>query len=139
MTEAQWLVSDDPEAMLRVIGAWDYEGTPRTTERKLRLFACACSRHAWRRLRSKRRRKAVEVAERFADGLAGESALDRASSEAIRAPKTADQHPLWMPVRASERPVDLMSLLRNWQGEPCRDIEPNPPAAAFLRDIVGNP
>jgi hypothetical protein len=36
----------------------------------LRLFACACARRVWRRITDKVGRQAVEVAEKFADGLA---------------------------------------------------------------------
>jgi hypothetical protein len=63
MTEAEWLACDEPMAMLRfVIG---YAG-----ERKLRLFACACTRLLWDRLHEGVMREAIDVGERFADGLA---------------------------------------------------------------------
>jgi hypothetical protein len=43
----------------------------RAGERKLRLFICACGRRAWPSLRFEEQ-QALEVAERFADGLATE-------------------------------------------------------------------
>jgi hypothetical protein len=63
MTEAKWLACGDPETMLRLVGK-------KANGRKLRLFACACARRVWRRITQKLSRRAVEVAEQFADGLA---------------------------------------------------------------------
>lgn len=62
MTEAEWLASDDSEAMF--VFARDGVG-----DRKLRLFGVACCRRVWRHLIDPRSRAAVEVAELFADGL----------------------------------------------------------------------
>jgi hypothetical protein len=42
----------------------------RASERKLRLFACACGRCVWHLLRDGVSRQAVETAERYADGQA---------------------------------------------------------------------
>jgi len=63
VTEADWLTSVNPDAMLDHI-----EG--RTSDRKLRLFACACCRRVWSLVTVPACREAVLVAERFADGLA---------------------------------------------------------------------
>lgn len=42
MTEAQWLSSDDPAAMLNYVLSVPHDAPPRTvSDRKLRLFACA--------------------------------------------------------------------------------------------------
>jgi hypothetical protein len=46
--------------------------------RRLRLFACACVRRLWPLLHHARCRQAVETAEGFADGLAGERELQAA-------------------------------------------------------------
>jgi hypothetical protein len=65
MTEDQWRTSTDPAAMLAYLHG-------RVTERKLRLFACACVRRHWEALTDPRSQRAIEVAERYAEGLATE-------------------------------------------------------------------
>jgi hypothetical protein len=78
MTEAEWLASTDPEQMLEFL-------TPRADERKLRLFVCACCRRIWPLLTEEVSRRAVEVAEQYADGRAGVLELALVRTEAIRA------------------------------------------------------
>jgi hypothetical protein len=91
MTEAGWLTSGDPLALLDWLRyeatrpRWGWlgwlgvrredpipqaeRGARRARARKYRLFACACCRRVWHLLDG-RSRQAVEMAERFADGEA---------------------------------------------------------------------
>src|SRR5262249_28894171 len=75
MTETEWASSTEPQLMLDFLRA-----SGRATDRKLRLFACACCRRVWPLLSEERGREAVRVAEQFADGLATER--ERRASEA---------------------------------------------------------
>jgi hypothetical protein len=68
MTESEWLTSEDPTPMLECLRG-------KVSDRKLRLFACACVRRVWRFLDLAVSRRAVEVTEQFADGEV--SASDR--------------------------------------------------------------
>lgn len=63
MNPEEWLASANPQPMLDVVSSW-------VSDRKLRLFACACCRQVWDLLTDPRSRQAVEVAERYADGQA---------------------------------------------------------------------
>ncbi|VTU01204.1 Uncharacterized protein OS=Sorangium cellulosum (strain So ce56) GN=sce5710 PE=4 SV=1 [Gemmataceae bacterium] len=76
MTEAEWLACDDPQELLHEVN-WGRK------ERKLRLFACACSRGIWDLLTDNRSRLAVEVAEQFADGAVTFEQLDDAEQPAV--------------------------------------------------------
>ncbi len=63
MTEADWESGNDLAGMLQHL-------REDASDRKLRLFACACCRRVWHLLTGERSRHAVEVAERYADGRA---------------------------------------------------------------------
>jgi hypothetical protein len=75
MTEAEWLLCDDPGRMLDFALA-------SMSERKRRLFAVARARMVWHLLEDERSREAVEVTERHADGGADDDALKAAGVRA---------------------------------------------------------
>lgn len=60
MTEQEWLHAADPGDTLAAV-------RENVSERKLRLFACACARRIWSRMPDDRCRRAIETGEQFAD------------------------------------------------------------------------
>jgi len=77
MTEAEWLACEDPTPMLEFLQG-------QVSERKLRLFAVACSRRIWKLLANEPRQW-IEVAEQYADGLVTQKELNNAATVAKQA------------------------------------------------------
>lgn len=76
MTEKEWLECHEVRPLL------DYL-VGRASDRKFRLFGCACCRRVWSSLADERSRRAVDVAERYADGLATEDEIKSARKEMV--------------------------------------------------------
>jgi hypothetical protein len=81
MTEADWLGCADPTRMVDFLTRRRTRG--RSRERRLTLFACACCRRLGRLIPTEPCRRAIEVAERYADGLATEQERFAAWSAAV--------------------------------------------------------
>ncbi len=143
MTESEWLNGKDPRKMLEFLSGW-------ASVRKLRLFAVACCRLVWYEFTSALSRRAVEVAERFADGqadrreaLVAKSAAwkiamqhEHARQASGRRPELTE-HLAFLPTYPFEETADNIAqkLARN-----IRAIdEVRESALALLRDIFGNP
>src|SRR5262245_115570 len=90
LAEADWLSRENPKQLLEFLDG-------RVSERKLRLFACACCRRIWHLIADERSRRAVEICERYADGLADQKELKEARKLA-EAPLAgpAPKHKQWM-------------------------------------------
>jgi hypothetical protein len=93
---AAWEACDKPDWMLWAIDATGLADS-KAMQKKLRLFACWCARNTpladgrvtWDLLTDERSRKAVEVAERFANGEATREELDAAWAAAWDAARAA--------------------------------------------------
>ncbi len=87
MTEVEWLNCTAPEAMIRFLDnhfpeVEDEDPAVWFVGRKLRLFAVACCRHIEHLLTDSRSRKALEVIERYVDGMARSTERRQASVHA---------------------------------------------------------
>jgi hypothetical protein len=77
VTEAEWLTATDPKPMLEFLRG-------KASDRKLRLFACACCRRVDECL-TEQMRNLVEIAERVAERLVDERERKTRRTEAMRA------------------------------------------------------
>jgi hypothetical protein len=144
MNEQQWLETTEPRAMLAFL--WT---SGKLSKRKARLWAAASCRSIWHLLTDERSRKAVEVAERYADGEASHkelketrwpawdfalklSVLDRIEPAIWAAARCA-----WLPVADSQIGSQLMDIMT----EVTRAVGTNQDEiyCALFRDLFGNP
>jgi hypothetical protein len=98
MNESEWLACTSPYEMLECLRM-----RRKASDRKWRLFTCACWRGIWHILTDDRSRQAVEVAEQFADGAATNEQLDTAWAAAAVARAAEAVTPAWDAARDSVR------------------------------------
>jgi len=131
MTEQEWLTSSDPAAMLRWLTRHPrgYDDSVAAeyypSDRKLRLFACACCRQVWDEL-NPLQRDALDFAERFADDSC--PPLHKELDLRIHAGAGCG---------ACAFNADAAAL--NFTRDEYRKGMPLSTGACFLRDIFGNP
>lgn len=131
LAESDWLKAAEPHAMLEFLNS---NGKP--SDRKLRLFAVACSRRIWR-LIDVLGRAAVEAAEDFADGRIG--------SDELRAARLACQgtggHASWY-AAATDPAIAARNAARSAQAGAATlgaEGEELVAQADLVREVFGNP
>jgi hypothetical protein len=138
MTEAEWLTATDPDPMLEF-----QRGN--ASDRKLRLFAVACCYRVWDILPNKCR-KALSVAEQYADGavtsdklsLAGFRANVAARVEHRREP-SATGWAMWAVAEVCEANIARLNIGTLRTGTESELLHTEWRSANILRDIIGNP
>ncbi len=143
MTEAEWTACNDPRPMLRQLRG-------KAGSRKIRLFMVATCRLGQQLLGLRLGSRAVEVAERFADGLESVAELDRAARRVCECGRRhrrsrKDAMRAWCAVQAARLACERWSELRAARSfsegrplsiafRPLRGAQ-----AGLLRCLVGNP
>ncbi len=146
MTEQQWLSTDNVHEMISFL-----ERNNLLTNRKARLFAVACASMVRHLMNDERSRRAIDVAERFAEGTATREELrdawraaDRVAWGALRdvagyaAWSTAESSAwgaAWNAVRGAERKVQA-HLLRSIFGNPFKATTIPPHALTWNNGTV---
>jgi hypothetical protein len=160
MTEAEWLLSDDPRAMLTAL--WTRKGkhgmrTSNPTDRQLRLFMVGSCRTRWATLTTAERTVLAAV-EQFVDGEISAQQLNdvrlvqqqrRHDGENTPAVPNSLNTPHWYPAFLPAVPNSLLVqaadiLTEGWGGEhaPLYNDESAPDRkvmASLLRCVRGNP
>jgi hypothetical protein len=146
VTESEWLASENPARMLEWLTGTPGSGPANATgllappsppsDRKLRLWACACCRQVWHLLTDVRSRKAVEAAERFADGAATGTGLDVATQDARRCWR-AEDNPAGLAVYCGHPNARYAAEQIVRPG--MRNLPSPALQSALLRDVFGNP
>ena len=160
MTEQEWLACTDPRPMLTFLQG-------KASDRKLRLFSCACCRRIWHLLSDRVDCRAVERAEEYADGLISKGALINAhlDSEYLQEQDYMTRNAgaiaagwasyLYNPPSPGHSSlVDVVQRTYSFAIEAATGSPPEAPDndplaekrtlhrsehASFLRDIIGNP
>jgi hypothetical protein len=137
VNEEKWQTSRAPKEMF-----WVVEHT--ASERKLRLYACACCRAIWDQLIAGETRRAVEVAEAYADGLAS----DEERLEAWRSMRGPRRHAatngaatavLWALSKRRNDPARIARRCATLARGAVRGSGLYRTQAELLRDLFGNP
>jgi hypothetical protein len=164
VTEAEFKTSTEPEAMLSFLLS-----RGRATDRKLRLFAVACLARARGLLEDGRSRRALEIAEAYAEGRVGSEERREARRAAVavaeeamqqgwgfslvkaayaayyaltrRAPEAAEQTLHYISQAMADSSAVPPGLVRLGQGRAFRVVEREQRAkqVCIVRDLFGNP
>jgi hypothetical protein len=132
VTEAQWLACTDPMPMLEFLCG-------KASDRKLRLFACAVARELWDKLDNAESRRAIEAAEKFADGLVTANELKSAWNAAclvfssVSGMEAAGAAANCAYIKAAEAATSTLKHAASWAGVRGTGV------IVAIRDIIGNP
>jgi hypothetical protein len=143
MTESEWVACDDPQKMLEFLRG-------RASDRKRRLFACACCRRIWQLFTDERSLQAIRLGELHADEMIPQEELEvvrEAAREVERTywPGHSKLHygsPEWERSKRDQRAIGLAyDVTRRWLGNTalraCEAVGEPVWLTTLVRDIFG--
>jgi hypothetical protein len=136
MTPEEWERSADLRTMLEYL-----RPSARASDRKLRLFGAACCRALWPQLTEPARRRAVEVAELWADGKADQRTIAKATKGVHLADRTASNAASrgGAPYSRAMAAARSLTIEEAWYAAACAALGNGPEqeavARGYLRDI----
>ncbi len=133
MNEKAWLSATRPRVLLEFLG-------DRVSDRKGRLLAVACVRRHWSVLTDPRSRRAVEVAEEYAEGLCSEEELSEAHAAASQVRSGEAEAYIYAALAAAEaarlpQPGNAEGWARKAAGLRSERVF----QCGLIRDLMGNP
>jgi hypothetical protein len=137
MTEAEWQECSEATVLLNFLRG-------KGSDRKWRLYACGCCRAAWHLLTDQQSRRAVEVAETFAEGGGSRQALAEAHRQAVSVVQRETMLAGQMAARAA------VAASHDWQGSSGCEMAIRAAralqargygaiACSLVHDVFGNP
>jgi hypothetical protein len=134
MTEQEWDSFTERQKMLGFL-----RDSGRASDRKLRLFACACCRRVWGLLTDARSRPAVAVVERYADGQATRDEVAAACHDCGWGPAGRLAHAAlktaWQAAHDAALAAWQATLLDRERDSGAESVA----QCDLLRDVIGNP
>jgi hypothetical protein len=164
VTEEEWLTCKEPDKMLAHLGvdqhwgmvqispnSWAPSNKKNKLDNPLRLFACACCRRIWDQITEETGRKAVEIAEAFANGQATAKQLRDASIAAGRCMMEDEEIldegidsylsnlAIIATMQTSAKPFNPLNVSENAAQASANAEAEKAAQCRLLRDIVGSP
>jgi hypothetical protein len=133
MDEELWLTCADADQMLGYL-----LHSSRASERKSRLLTAASYRRLWHLFTNEPSKRAVEVSEAYADGLAGREEVDAAwdAAEAATAGGPDPHMTIYLALRREDELAAKCHLLRCIFGNPFRPVTVRPAWLAWNEAVV---
>jgi hypothetical protein len=132
MTEAEWMACADPETMLAFL-------RETASDRKLRLFACACCRRIWPFITDPGSQEVVEITEQWADGFVDQQRIQDLNFDRLTDDCGFPEEPFRMAFMvAGHVGHDFMSSIHGFSHDNVDAFEIARDTASGAREVMAN-